>query len=402
MRRAPICFLLVCILLTATSPAYARPYWKQKIDRIVAEKQVGIAVHDEGRVLYSHADKMQRIPASNEKLLLAMALFDRLDPSTTLETIAYAERPSNGSIVGDLWVTGTGDPTITDGGAFGRSLPFPPTRVARLAQAIADAGIVAVSGKVMGHTGYFRHDWYAPGWQPNFPRDEVALPSALTFEGNVREGKHIDSPELHFARALTRRLELLGIPVTGRAGSGAQPPGLEQIASTPSVPLSVIARFMNRHSSNFFAEVLGKRLGVETFGPPGTIAKGARAIERWAGRLAVEVEAKDGSGLSYANRASPRGLVKLLTHVEESSTYYPTLRRGLPAAGEGTLEDRLGGVRLRAKTGSLDGVSALSGWVWLERAGSWAEFSILSSGMAYHTAKDVEDRIVRIIEELAR
>ena len=116
----------------------------------------------------------------------------------------------------------------------------------------------------------------------------------------------------------------------------------------------------------------------------------------------MDLEAKDGSGLSYANRVSPRGLVRLLGHVEETAPYYAALRRGLPAAGQGTLEDRLGGVRLRAKTGSLDGVSALSGWVRLKRTGSWAEFSILSGGMPYYTAKGVEDRIMRVLSELGR
>lgn len=401
MPRALIAVLAVCVCLTAT-PASARPYWKQKIDRIVAGKQIGVSVSDEGRVLYQHADKMQRTPASNEKLLLTMALFERIDPLTPIETTAYASAAANGAIAGDLWVAGRGDPTITDGGAFGRSLPFTPTRVRDLAEAIADTGIVAIDGSVLGHVGYFRHDWYAPGWKPNFPHDEVALPSALTFEGNTRKGRHIDHPEVLFARALTRRLEALGIPVTGRAGSGSMPGGLEAVATTTSAPLGVVARFMNRHSSNFFAEVLGKRLGAETFGAPGTIAKGGRAIERWASLLGVDVEAKDGSGLSYANRISPRGLVTLLAHVEENATYYTALRRALPGAGQGTLEDRLGGVRLRAKTGSLDGVSALSGWVRLDRTGSWAEFSILSSGMPYHTAKAVEDRIMRVLSDLGR
>ena len=63
----------------------------------------------------------------------------------------------------------------------------------------------------------------------------------------------------------------------------------------------------------------------------------------------------------------------------------------------GTLEDRLTDVRIRAKTGTLDDVSALSGWVWVEKSGGWVEFSILSSGFNEWTAKRIEDRIVRIV-----
>jgi D-alanyl-D-alanine carboxypeptidase len=69
----------------------------------------------------------------------------------------------------------------------------------------------------------------------------------------------------------------------------------------------------------------------------------------------------------------------------------------LPGGGQGTLEDRLRDVRLRAKTGTLENVSALSGWVWLDRAADWAEFSIMSSGMSTSTSKTIENRIVRTI-----
>jgi D-alanyl-D-alanine carboxypeptidase/D-alanyl-D-alanine-endopeptidase (penicillin-binding protein 4) len=73
----------------------------------------------------------------------------------------------------------------------------------------------------------------------------------------------------------------------------------------------------------------------------------------------------------------------------------------LPHAGQGTLKERLKGVLLRAKTGTLTDASALTGWVWLERADRWAEFSIMSSGYDDTAAKDVEDRIVRVIANYA-
>jgi D-alanyl-D-alanine carboxypeptidase/D-alanyl-D-alanine-endopeptidase (penicillin-binding protein 4) len=78
------------------------------------------------------------------------------------------------------------------------------------------------------------------------------------------------------------------------------------------------------------------------------------------------------------------------------------LRNGLPTGGEGTLEDRLHGVPVRAKTGTLSGVSTLSGWVRLKRAGSWGEFSIMSRGMSKTRAANMEDRIVRLLRKRAR
>lgn len=402
MRRLVTSLLIACVLcVSAPVAAYARPAWKRQIDRIVAGRNIGVAVQDEGRILYRHDARYKRVPASNEKLLMSMALFNQLPPETTIETRSFTTtEPIAGIVAGDLWVTGRGDPSLTAGGRYGESLPFPATRLGQLASQIAEE-VTRINGRVLANTGYFNHDWFAPGWKSNFPEDEVALPSALSFEGNVDAGKHIKNPEWRVARSLKRKLEDLGVQVGGAPGTGRMPKEVTLLTGIESRPLSTFVRFMNRQSSNFFAEVLGKRLGAEYSGGPGTIAKGATAIEAFADRLGVDLTAYDASGLSYANRVAPVGIVKMLTHVEEKELYYDVLRESLAAGGEGTLEDRLQDVRLRAKTGSLHEVSALSGWVWLDRESSWAEFSILSSGMPYDTAKSVEDRIMRVIEERA-
>jgi D-alanyl-D-alanine carboxypeptidase len=73
------------------------------------------------------------------------------------------------------------------------------------------------------------------------------------------------------------------------------------------------------------------------------------------------------------------------------------LRGTLPAGGEGTLEERLEKVTVRANTGTLVEVSALGGWVWLEREDAWAAFSFRSSGRSTSQAKSVENRIVRVV-----
>jgi D-alanyl-D-alanine carboxypeptidase len=59
--------------------------------------------------------------------------------------------------------------------------------------------------------------------------------------------------------------------------------------------------------------------------------------------------------------------------------------------------DRLHGIDVRGKTGTLDGVSALSGWIKTSR-NTWTEFSILSQGLSKATASRIEDKIVRILD----
>ena len=73
----------------------------------------------------------------------------------------------------------------------------------------------------------------------------------------------------------------------------------------------------------------------------------------------------------------------------------------LPKGGKGTLEGRLTGVTVRAKTGTLDGISALSRWVRLERSNAWAEFSILSHGLSKSDAVAIENAVVRTLANKA-
>ena len=385
----------------AVADSHVRPRWKRRIDRLIEGRSVGVAVHLDGSVLYERAAKRSRIPASNQKLLASMVLLEAFEPGQRIGTLAAASAPVAGVVTGNIWILGRGDPTFSGGGTYGKSLTFPATRVGKLAAAIKAAGITRVTGSVMGGIGYFEHDWWAKGWKDYFPSRYIALPSALAFNGNTAGGRHVADPERRAARALTKKLRASGIVVEGPSGAGSPPAGLAEVARVESAPMETLLRYMNRRSSNFFAEVLGKRAGVARAGAPGTIAKGARAAEAYASARQVSLVAHDASGLSYANRVSARGLTRLLDDAEEQP-WGDVLRRTLPTGGQGTLEDRLRGARVRAKTGTLVGHSGLSGYVWLERRGEWASFSIISSGMDKSRAAAIEDEIVRLLEERAR
>jgi len=393
--------LVIVFLVAGGTGASARPYWKKRIDRLTARRPISVVLADNGRRLYQRQPRAHRIPASNQKLVASMALLDALGPRARLPTIALASNVAGGVIDGNLWIVGRGDPAV-GGVGFGEGLPFKPTRVGDLARRIDAAGVTRIKGRVVGGTTYFTHDWYAPGWEPDFPARYVALPSALTFNANTWGGRHIDNPELRAARALTKRLRGRGIKVYHRARAGQPPSNTTTVARVLSRPLKVLLRYMNRQSSNFYAEVLGKRLAVARYRPPGTIAKGAAAAAAFAAEHGVTINALDSSGLSYDNRVTAAGIARLL-RVAEQASWGGVLRRTLAAPGQGTLEDRpMPGFRMRAKTGTLENVSALSGYVWLRKSKTWAEFSILSGGMPKSTASSIEDRIVSIVGRSAR
>lgn len=387
-------------LSAEASGAAGRKHWKERLDNIVGGRPVGVSVRLGNSYLYNWDAKQRRAPASNEKLLMSMALFDAIDPASKMETKVAAHRLRGRKIVGDLWLIGRGDPSLTGGGSYGKSLPFPATRISSLARKVKKLGVARITGSVRGAISYFSHDWFAPGWKSDFPAEEIPLPAALSFEGNTAGERHISDPELRAARSLTRRLRAIGVRVAGGPAAGGPPQGLTTVATVRSVPLARIVRFANVNSINYFAEMLGKQLAVLQGGTPGTIAKGAAAIEAWASSRGVTVVANDSSGLSYSNRVAPKGMVRLL-ETAATEPWGGRLRSTLATGNQGTLEGRLHGVRLRAKTGTLVGHSALSGYVFLRRLDTWASFSIISGGMEKATAVDIEDRIVTLLEKRA-
>jgi D-alanyl-D-alanine carboxypeptidase/D-alanyl-D-alanine-endopeptidase (penicillin-binding protein 4) len=369
----------------------ASPWWIRRIDTEVAGSPVSVEVAYRGAPLYEHLDHVLRAPASNEKLLLSMALLDHVDGATTIPTrLLTPTPPVNGVISGNLWIEGHGDPEGSH------------ATLAALAARLKATGVRAVRGSVLAESGPFARDWWANGWRPYFPRYDIPLPTALTYDGNV--GPHgIDPPEpdRRAAVVLTAILKARGIAVKGAPGIGSPAAPLTRLAEVRSLPLATLIHHMDVPSDNFDAEVLGKYLGTHVLGPPGTIAKGATTIEAFAAANGVhDIVANDGSGLSYANRVSAADIVALL-HAVEAQPWGSTLRGLLPIGGQGTLKHRLTDVTLHAKTGTLTHISALSGWVWLSKENDWGEFSIVSH-VGKPRATAIEDAIVRVAAAYAR
>jgi D-alanyl-D-alanine carboxypeptidase len=386
VRRGSLIALLAAASIIATAPeAAATPRWVKRIDAIVAGHPMSVAAGDGGHVWYQHHPRVERPPASNEKLLLSMALFDRLGVAHTFSVRALSLGVDpDGSIAGDLYLRGNGDPEVAD------------ARLDALAARIWNAGVRHIKGRVIGVTGPFRRDWFAPGWKTYFPAEYVALPTALTFRGNLSAtGKHITDPERRAAAYLTRALRDRGVSIGASGTDGSGVAGLHEVASVSSKPLRTIVLHMDHRSINFSAEVLGKALAFSA-GDEGTIANGAARICRFEAHHHVSATCHDSSGLSYRNRQTAFDIVRLLWNADRQPWGGP-LRMALPRANQGTLRHRLQGVRIRAKTGTLIDVSALSGWVWSDAADGWVAFSILSSGMNAHTAKDLEDKIVGVL-----
>jgi D-alanyl-D-alanine carboxypeptidase/D-alanyl-D-alanine-endopeptidase (penicillin-binding protein 4) len=159
----------------------------------------------------------------------------------------------------------------------------------------------------------------------------------------------------------------------------------------------------NKPSNNFFAEMLLKELGGAGAGK-GTTDKGARRTRRFAKRLGARARIVDGSGLAHQNRASPRNVVDLLVGLDRRTSFaaeFEAFKSSLPIAGvDGTLSDRMRGGpaegRCQAKTGTLTGVSALSGYC-RSKGGDRLAFSFLMNGIDVGRARNLQDRMTNAL-----
>jgi D-alanyl-D-alanine carboxypeptidase/D-alanyl-D-alanine-endopeptidase (penicillin-binding protein 4) len=160
------------------------------------------------------------------------------------------------------------------------------------------------------------------------------------------------------------------------------PPGFVELLAFDGKPLGDIVRLLMKYSNNNIAETLLKDLAAAQNGPPGTWPNGVAAVRQRLTALGLSpngFQTVDGSGLSTANRVTPRTLVDALRMARASFAFGPEFQSALPIAGrDGTLSQRAAGAAdaVRAKTGLLTGAAALSGYA-RSRDGTDLIFSLL-------------------------
>lgn len=215
-------------------------------------------------------------------------------------------------------------------------------------------------------------------------------------------------PDDHFARVLAAALKARGIGIRGEPRGSAA--AASQAADSAwlmhahgSQPLSEIIKVVNKSSHNLYAETLLKTLGSEESGQ-GSVVRGAEAERDIVFQMGLgEVGLFDGCGLSRRNEVSPLQVVTLLRFIHQQP-YWGAFYNSLAIGGvDGTLGGRLSNPdmhgRIYAKTGSIGGVSALSGYV-TAKSGKMFAFSIMVNNMSRaKTARRVEDYICRLLVE---
>lgn len=249
---------------------------------------------------------------------------------------------------------------------------------------------------------------FAPGsWQ-----------EALNVRGGLTAGAAAETTQLAVADparfTLTVFREALGrqgVALRGQPRLGAAPGGARTVAVHNSPPLADMVREMLKESDNLIAETVLLHLGIKGRGGPATWEKGLATLRGFlerAGWQADSYRLSDGSGLSRYNAVSPSQLTRLLGYLPSQRLAYPSFLIGLPVAGvDGTLARRLSGIgtrgRLRAKTGTMSGVSGLAGYLETQD-GETLVVAVMTTGFVGPAAKirQLQDALVETLAEPGR
>jgi serine-type D-Ala-D-Ala carboxypeptidase/endopeptidase (penicillin-binding protein 4) len=243
-------------------------------------------------------------------------------------------------------------------------------------------------------------------------------PNAIDLEisGQIRNGlgtwdlkRRVDDPARYAAEVFKRALAKHGVRLRSRAIAYAPVPvNLRQIAVHDSPTLGDVLRPMNKHSDNNIAETIYKTIGAEARGTPGaTWADAQTTLKAQLAKLGVAgaYRIENGSGLFASTEVSPKQLVGLLLAAHGDYRIGPDLLASLPVGGyDGTLARRWHGRpaqgRVRAKTGTLDKVVTLAGYVGVDGLRPLA-FAILVNDIPAGQRPQVKAMIDDMVDSLA-
>jgi D-alanyl-D-alanine carboxypeptidase/D-alanyl-D-alanine-endopeptidase (penicillin-binding protein 4) len=317
--------------------------------------------------------------ATSQQLLVGAVALDVLGPDFRFRTEVRTAPIVDGVVQGDLHIVGGGDPTLVTsayvsslGAAAGASVgasmaatPTHPTLLDALADVVAAAGVVAVSGNVVGDGTRYDDEFTVPTWDPAVRVGRAGGYDALVVDDGRLEGGGVSlNPNQAAASRFNRLLAQRGISVAGRNRNGPAPTeGVVALGTVESAPLGELVADLFVTGDPTTAELLLKEIGVASAGV-GSRQAGLDAVRATLTRWGVPLDGvvmEDGSGLSAADRVTCRALAAVASHAGASApltTALPPLPAAQPA-GQALTRAQLTAVRahdarrvdLRAVTG---------------------------------------------------
>jgi len=415
-----------------------------------------------GQIIFDQDSEKLFVPASNLKLITALTALKILKPEYKFKTEIFTDKIKDDTTINNLYLKGSGDPSLNfsdlnkvalqleqkikkiDGNIIadksyfdnieygkgwmwdegiedynapisainlnrncidiyinaGNNLKdkvntyiYPPTKYART---IINAGTtnkddITIERKTEQNTDYF------------LINGELDINSK-----NQKFSCTVSRPAIYTLTVFKELLEKYGIQVAGNLKKGILPKDTLSIAFHESAPLTSIIGFFLKESDNLTGECLLKSIGAFIKHSPGTSDKGVDVVQSLLKEIGIEnniYRIVDGSGLSRYNLISPSLLIKVLEYAYKDFTIYPEFISALPLSGvDGTLKKRMKGNRterkVRAKTGTMSGVSCVSGYLSTQNNELLA-VSIMMNGYIGSSKPftNAQDEILNILEE---
>jgi D-alanyl-D-alanine carboxypeptidase/D-alanyl-D-alanine-endopeptidase (penicillin-binding protein 4) len=195
-------------------------------------------------------------------------------------------------------------------------------------------------------------------------------------------------PALAEGRKLSREDELAAV-ASARLAQPGEPGGGRTLAAVTTHIRDVLER-CNNDSQNLYAESMIKRVGHEVTGEPGSWTNGSSVVrmtiaQHLGAEFAATTVVSDGSGMSREDKVAPRTLARWLDLLQKNPKFGEEFVESMATPGEGTLHRRFGDIKLhsvlRAKSGKLDGVRCLSGYLTDKQTGHRVAFSVMVNNL---------------------
>lgn len=371
----------------STAPAPTPKGVRAQVGSIVDARALGrsaaiVLDPADSKVLLDVRGDQGLVPGSVVKLTTAAAALALMGPESRIATTVVADDSDTITLVGG------GDATLTIGGG-----PRGTASLAELAKQVA-AQVQAGPVDLRYDDSLFTGPRLGPDWGENYPAVGVAAPvtALMVDQGRVRPGSlaRVGDPALDAAQKFRKLLKANGVKVRSLKPGSAPADGTE-IARVESAPMATLVERMLTDSDNDLAEALSHLAGGAA-GFKASFAGGAKAATKTLEDLGLPVAGMrlaDGSGVSADNRISAATLASLLALVATGSRpELGPIASGLAVAGfSGTLAERFTGPQrraagyVRAKTGTLTGVTSLAGLV-PDASGRMLAFALLANDIA--------------------
>ena len=334
------------------------------LDPLLESTQLGLMVYDltADSLLYSHGAKQTLRPASTMKLLTAVTAIDLLGGDYKLNTsLRYMGTVKDSVLTGDLICVGGLDPM------------FDANDMRAFVESVKGLGVDTIRGRLVAAPSFKESELFGEGWCWD---DDNPQLSPLLVERKDE-----------FMSVFASRLREAGIVVEASITTAPYSKDALMLCLR-SHTLKDVLMPMLKESDNLYAESLFFQIAASQTARPAKAAHARQIIKRElskAGVTGVPYRIADGSGLSLYNYVTPELMVKLLCYAYKNTKIFMQLYPAWPIAGQdGTLKKRMTGPytngKVKAKTGTLTGISSLAGYLTTAN-GHVLAFSIINQGV---------------------